>query len=218
MRGLWGTAVSKSFSCTSRGRSGQSLNAAWPSNFSNSIELFICHRLRLTSHAVKDRYRHATGNLSRHQKRRKHLLPIFFVHFRLGVDSGTRLGFEPIPAFRASPEIKHQLLAYEFGPIRSNQRLTAFGTRRRHGNLPCLLLFSHSRAGSFLDRYSRVPDAASCIDPDQKQASFSPFTVLRCSKREPAIPAFSPQFCGSPDEPSPAVNIEFNQTFVSHFQ
>jgi hypothetical protein len=131
-----------------------------------------------------------TDNLSRHQKRRKHLLPIFFAHFRLGIDWGTRLGFEPIPAFRASPEIKDQPLANEFGPIRSNQHLTAFGTRRRHGDLLCLFLFSHSRVGSLLDCDSRVSNAAICIDPDQKEASYSPLRALQCSnvRAQPAIP------------------------------
>jgi hypothetical protein len=41
-------------------------------------------------------------NLSCHQQRRKHLLPILFAHFRLGI--GRHIGcFEPITACRAGP-------------------------------------------------------------------------------------------------------------------
>jgi len=115
-----------------------------------------------------------------HQKRRKHLLPIFFAHFRRGIDRHTSLGFEPITAFRAGPKIKNQMLANEFRPIRRNQRLTTFGTVCHHGDLLGLFLYSASRVGSFWYCYSRVSNVAICIDTDQNEGSFAPLRALHC--------------------------------------
>ena len=81
-----------------------------------------------------------TNNLSRHQQRRKHLLPVFFAHLRRGIGRNESPGFKPITAFRAGPKIDDQVFTYEFRPIRSNQCLTTFDTCRRHGDPPLLLV------------------------------------------------------------------------------
>jgi hypothetical protein len=134
-------------------------------------------------------------NLSGHQQRREHLLPIFFAHFCLG-GGHTRLGFEPIPASRASPKIKDQPLTNEFRPIRSNQRLTTFGTRRRHDDLLCLFLFSASRVGSFFGIVTVTSSTLLfALIQIKNEAFFAPLCELQCGnmRAQPTIPLNPPQ-------------------------
>jgi len=130
-----------------------------------------------------------------HQQRRKHLLPIFFAHFRLSIGRHTRLGFEPITAFRAGPKIKNQMLINEFRPIRSNQRLTTFGTRRSHGYPPLLILVLRFASGEFFSIVTVAP-------PTRRSALIQIKTGFLCTTRCIAVRQHARRTCCTAQSPA----------------